>query len=892
MKKLKLFLPALLLSLLANSQAGQINQINIISFTVKPVLPGTIDNWMSTPGALVMVAQKVPNPRMVEPRLVIQIRSGGAVLCGNNAATAKQVDPFDVRTFNTADLTGFLSNCHELKEGSYTICAQFFNIDKIAISREVCKDFRVEATNIEYSPPTLITPDNGKKFTAQELQGPVMFRWTPLVPKPKEPVTYRLKVWQLMQGQNGTQAMKTNQPIATKDVDNITQATVSGIYTGPCRPPYLCDFIWQVQALNRSGKPMGNNNGMSEPYTFGVIEENTKCLVNVFPEDKKILKLAEVMNEINFRYTPNGPPGSNHYRLKVWQLMQGQSGSQAMKTNQPIVTKDVDNLTQVSVSGIYTGPCRPPYLCDFIWVVELTGAAGQTGCSSEPTTFSVKEEASKCPANVFPEDKKKFTSEEAKREMLFRWTPNGPPPVSGHYRMKVWQLMQGQSGSQAMKTNQPIVTKDVDNLTQVSVSGIYTGPCRPPYLCDYIWVVELTGAAGQTGCTSEPTSFSVTEENTKCPANLFPEDKKKLDLEEVKRSITFKWTKIETPGESSAYRLKVWQLMQGQNGTQAMKSNTPLVTKEVKNVTELTVTGILTGPCRPPYLCDFIWAVEKMSASGQVTCSSQPTMFFVSQYIIQLDSIKVLCTAKPGAYTFKYCITNPNPGTAKLITFTVTSSVPAGATIGTFSPPLNTTISSNGQLCITGTINGPVNLSNICIGAAIQDVANNFWQAQKDTCVKVEPCRCDACDDKNFVMNLPKPAQINWNNNTLSFNQSITITTTPPKTIKTIKAELVYYEMIPQINDCLPCDKDASLYGHFTNGTNSQQWTGSQTSLSINITTPNVPCCSTVFKWCIRYKVEFTDCTVCSKLICYEKKKEGCAPAGGGVGNPNNNNPK
>lgn len=42
-----------------------------------------------------------------------------------------------------------------------------------------------------------------------DLNDLVTFRWTPLVPKPKDPVTYRLKVWQLMQGQNGTQSMKT-----------------------------------------------------------------------------------------------------------------------------------------------------------------------------------------------------------------------------------------------------------------------------------------------------------------------------------------------------------------------------------------------------------------------------------------------------------------------------------------------------------------------------------------------------------------------------------------------------------------------------------------------------------------------------------------------------------
>ncbi len=909
MKKLKLLLPALLLSLFAFSQAGQINQINIISFTVKPVLPGNIDSWISTPGALIMVAQKVPNPRMVEPRLVIQIRSGSAVICGNNAATAKQVDPFDVRTFNTADLTGFLTNCHELKAGTYTICAQFFNIDKVAISREVCKDFRVEEANVEYAPPTLITPDNGKKFTAQELLGVVMFRWTPLVPKPKEPVTYRLKVWQLMQGQSGTTAMRTNQPIITKDVDNITQATANGIYTGPCKPPYLCDYIWNVQALNRSGKPMGNNNGMSEPYTFGAAEEKSKGPDNIFPEDKKIFTLAEVKKSITFKWRHISPTPAEPftYRLRVWPLMQGQTLSNVINSTKAILDIEGNGQQDALTDGLLiiryleTGPCKPPYLCDFVWNVEArssgqAGAASKIIGTSEPTTFRVKEETGKGPDNIFPEDKKIFTLAEVKKSITFKWRHISPTPAEPFtYHLRVWPLMQGQTIKDAMNSIKPALDIDGNGQADALTDGLLiiryleTGPCKPPYLCDFVWNVQAKTREGTIVGTSEPTVFSVKEETGKCPANTFPEDKKRLDLEEVKRSITFKWTKMETPGESSAYRLKVWQLIQGQNGTQAMKSNTPIVTKEVRNANEITVNGILTGPCKPPYLCDFIWAVEKISASGQVTCSSQPTMFFVTQYIIQLDSIKVLCTATPGVYSFKYCITNPNAGTAKLITFTATSSVPAGATIGTFSPPLNTTINSNGQLCITGTINGPVNLSNICIGAAIQDVANNFWQAQKDTCVKVEPCRCDACDEKNFLMNLPKPAQVNWNNNTLSFNQAITITTTPPKTIKSIKAELVYYEMIPQINDCLPCDKDASLYGHFTNGTNNQLWTGSQTSLSINITTPNVPCCSTVFKWCIRYKVEFTDCTVCSKLICYEKKKEGCIATGGDKDNQNNN---
>lgn len=138
-------------------------------------------------------------------------------------------------------------------------------------------------------------------------------------------------------------------------------------------------------------------------------------------------------------------------------------------------------------------------------------------------------------------------------------------------------------------------------------------------------------------------------------------------------------------------------------------------------------------------------------------------------------------------------------------------------------------------------------------------------------------CACDACDEKHFTLNAPTPDVITITGNNIVFNQPLTITTIPSKTIKSIKAELVYFEMVPENNFCIPCNKDAATYGHFSNGTNSLLWTGPQPSVSITINTPQLtPCCSALFKWCIRYKIEFTDCTTCNKLVCYEKKKEGC----------------
>jgi hypothetical protein len=52
--------------------------------------------------------------------------------------------------------------------------------------------------------------------------------------------------------------MRTNKPIVTKDVDNVTEATIAGIYTGPCRPPYLCDFVWSVEVVTKETSDTGS----------------------------------------------------------------------------------------------------------------------------------------------------------------------------------------------------------------------------------------------------------------------------------------------------------------------------------------------------------------------------------------------------------------------------------------------------------------------------------------------------------------------------------------------------------------------------------------------------------------------------------------------------------
>ena len=192
-------------------------------------------------------------------------------------------------------------------------------------------------------------------------------------------------------------------------------------------------------------------------------------------------------------------------------------------------------------------------------------------------------------------------------------------------------------------------------------------------------------------------------------------------------------------------------------------------------------------------------------------------------------------------------------------------------------------------------------MNNICIGAEITDNVNNFWKAAKDTCINVAPCKCNACDSVKIDI-IQKDITFDANGQ-INLNTNITVS---PKPVKSLKAELVYFEYKPENDDCMVCNKDSKTFGNFDKGTlgntagagggtHSLAWnfsppknlSGGAAAAMIITVPPTVKCCDATIRWCIRYVVTFEDCTVCNKLVCYEKKKEGCAK-----GNPNPNGQK
>lgn len=243
--------------------------------------PSTIAKWGTGASTLTISANGKtvngrPDIRVEGSRILVEIKKAGSKICGSyTSATAPSTKFTSSNKFwRGNDAVSLFGQDCTLPPGDYEMCVRIFATGAKGtepISEDECKAFSISGKETQsYQSPQPMSPSNGFIFSENNLRTPITFRWTPVIPKPRDPFTYRLKVWQLMQGQTGAQAVKTNQPIITKDVDNLTQANVDNLVNGPCKPPHLCEFIWNIQALDRDGKPIGGTNGMNDAFSFRI----------------------------------------------------------------------------------------------------------------------------------------------------------------------------------------------------------------------------------------------------------------------------------------------------------------------------------------------------------------------------------------------------------------------------------------------------------------------------------------------------------------------------------------------------------------------------------------------------------------------------------------------
>jgi hypothetical protein len=131
----------------------------------------------------------------------------------------------------------------------------------------VCRPF----TQANYQLPYLMWPAEKTWIDAQIAQSVITFRWSSIVPRSQEHVTYRLQVFEVKENQQAMQALRSNMPILNVDVLNTQYSWRPQLNFNETKGSV---FIWTIQTIDIKGNPIttsdGYNLGWSEPRIFGV----------------------------------------------------------------------------------------------------------------------------------------------------------------------------------------------------------------------------------------------------------------------------------------------------------------------------------------------------------------------------------------------------------------------------------------------------------------------------------------------------------------------------------------------------------------------------------------------------------------------------------------------
>lgn len=115
------------------------------------------------------------------------------------------------------------------------------------------------------------------------------------------------------------------------------------------------------------------------------------------------------------------------------------------------------------------------------------------------------------PSILSPADGASFSDDEARKPLVFKWTPVAPtPPGVVVYHMKIVEIQQGQKAQSAIAANRAVFEKELDMLSSTTWNAPQSTKGE---IKQYAWSVRATDKAGkpfgENNGTSEPAAFSI-----------------------------------------------------------------------------------------------------------------------------------------------------------------------------------------------------------------------------------------------------------------------------------------------------------------------------------------------------------------------------------------------
>lgn len=179
----------------------------------------------------------------------------------------------DIINFGAVQFQGhYLSRIQQtgmLPSGNYQVIVRLDSAElPVAVSNTQTKFFFVSATQL----PVLLLPASNAILPVASAQSAISFRWTPVCPRPSEPVHYRVQVFEVQDSQTPLQAMRSNQPLLNQEVINTTQYIWRPGISFAGEKQHR--FVWTIQCFDYNGSlitgEVNNGEGRSEAGVFAV----------------------------------------------------------------------------------------------------------------------------------------------------------------------------------------------------------------------------------------------------------------------------------------------------------------------------------------------------------------------------------------------------------------------------------------------------------------------------------------------------------------------------------------------------------------------------------------------------------------------------------------------
>ncbi len=251
-----------------------------IQLVFSPHPSSYISDWVDRNETVKVIINNTQST-VVQAKIKSQLYNGSGDLIGETSVSKMPLLslPTGITTYSAEDLLPYeavkwygtplksILATGRIPEDNYKFCVQLVNPtsgDPLTVQAPQCSNFTI----ISYIAPTLLAPLQDAQISAQVMT-PIFFKWTPVAPYPNMIVTYRLQIWEVLEGQDKITALRNNQPIVEKDIKGSLQTQWPVDFAAP---EVGKSYVWTVSPLDDQDRKLVDGSGFAEPFGFSITE--------------------------------------------------------------------------------------------------------------------------------------------------------------------------------------------------------------------------------------------------------------------------------------------------------------------------------------------------------------------------------------------------------------------------------------------------------------------------------------------------------------------------------------------------------------------------------------------------------------------------------------------